>query len=69
MLNDPQFDVILSNFPSSKDYGLLLAGIVLRGPSSNRITRPCEINDLVVPSRHGTTRDIRRDNEGLPTGA
>ena len=33
----PQFNVILSNFPSSKDYGQLLMGIVLRGPSSNGI--------------------------------
>ena len=38
ILKDPQFDVILSNFPSSKDYSLLLTGIVLRGPSSHEIT-------------------------------
>ena len=35
---DPQFDVILSNFPFSKDYSLLLTCIVLRGPSSHGIT-------------------------------
>ena len=38
ILNDPQLDAILSNFPSSKDYGLLLTCIVLRGPSSHGIT-------------------------------
>ena len=37
-LNDPQFDAILSSFPFSKDYGLLLTNIVLRGPSSHGIT-------------------------------
>ena len=38
ILNDPQSNAILSNFPSSKDYGLLLTSIVLRGPSSHGIT-------------------------------
>ena len=38
ILNDPQLDAILSNFPSSKDYGLFLTCIVLRGPSSHGIT-------------------------------
>ena len=38
IVKDPQFDAILSNFPSSKDYGLLLMGIVLRRLSSHRIT-------------------------------
>ena len=37
ILNDPQVDAILSNFPFSKDYGLLLTCIVLRGPSSHGI--------------------------------
>ena len=35
---DPQFEVILSDFPFSKDYDLLLEGIVLRGLSSQGIT-------------------------------
>ena len=37
ILNDPHLDAILSNFPSSKDYGLLLTCIVLGGPSSHGI--------------------------------
>ena len=38
ILNDPQLDAILSNFTSSKDYGLLLTGIVLKGLSSHGMT-------------------------------
>ena len=37
IVKDPQFDVILSNFQSSKDYALLLTCIVLRGPSDETI--------------------------------
>ena len=39
IVKDPQFDVILSTFPFSKDYSLLLTGIVLRGLSPHEITQ------------------------------
>ena len=38
IVNDPQFGVILNNFPSFKDYGLFITDIVLRGLSSHGIT-------------------------------